>query len=176
MSMHTHAINDFITNEEAASYVILAKENGFVVDKEAAAYIILAKENTNRNNIKKIINNDRFNEQAKAGTLPDRYYDLDSIQKILDSQGCHYCKKFKGTATTMFPERIENPTDIEYNGNTLLYIPCCRTPDYFRPVYDSPEEMLDEIKERFHSVNVEFPKSFNWWGHMMEINGTYLDH
>lgn len=151
------------------------KEIAFLVDEEAAAYISLSidkKEDCVPPAIAKIVKEGTFVQKAKEGSLPDDYGKLDSVLGIADFL-C-YCSEFDGSASTLLPENTENPLDVDYEDDLLLYIPTGKAADLFSAPYATHDELLQEFQNNFSSLGVSFPDDFDWWAHIVVIEGTYF--
>ena len=143
----------------------------FILDKEIAAYITFSmdkKENCVPDAIA-ALSQKEFEEMARDEALPEYYGDEELALSLLDV--C-FVTNFDGVVTTLFPERAKNPIDETYSEGSLYYIPADRAADLFEAAYASPDELLDEFKNKFSKESIEFPEDFDWWQRLVKISGT----
>lgn len=158
------SMRDYPLMEKAALYI----------DGVMAAYINLAmakKADDVPPEIEEIIKEGKFYALAKEYKLPHDFsdsFDLDNI-------GC-YCSQFEGEITPLFPE-LGNFEDVSLSDDYIRYIPACKQPELFKAAYESPEELLEELKaslkDSLGGIMPDFPEEFNWWEHIGTIEGTY---
>lgn len=150
----------------------MVQDAAFLIDEEVAAYIALArdkKQNCVPVTIASLSQKD-FGEMARAMTLPEEdYKDVETAQYL--SSVC-FVSGFDGELTTLFPEKAKDPINEKCEDDFIHYIPAQRTADLFSVAYTSPDELLIEFKELFASNRVELPEDFDWWKHIIKIEGT----
>lgn len=59
-----------------------------------------------------------------------------------------------------------------YGGDTIYYIPLCRTPTLFEAAYKDIEEVVEEIKNK--RVSKCLPKDFDYRNNIRHIIGVYF--
>lgn len=157
----------------------LSESGTFLIDTHAAAYISLAYARRHGDvpaSIQAHIDDDSFNALAQEGELPEDFCDLSvalDILELLNAEVCH-CSEFEGTAETSFPDKTSAPLNVSYNDDLLIYIPCNSAPSLIHSPYQSEDDILEEFKQVFFSLGVEFPPDFDWWSHICNIDGTYF--
>lgn len=149
---------------------------GFLVDVYAGAYVILAWDKENKcvpDEITKLVDSGKFDELARAGTLPEGYSDIDAAMECVDKVG-YAASGFSGTVRTLFPGKTPSPIEkaCEPDVDDPVYIPAGKKPDLFKAAYPTPDDLLDEFKSVFAGLHVEFPDGFDWWARVVEVKGT----
>lgn len=149
-------------------------DTGFYIDAEVAAYIQLASDkagDTVPGEIKEVLENGAFAVRAKAGNLPCWYSDVSVTSEFLGDYGRH-SSAFAGEVATLLPERTKSPMERSFRGTYLLYIPAPDAADLFLAPYSGPEELLADFKGIMKELSVVLPDDFDWWAHVVSINGT----
>lgn len=149
----------------------MVEDAAFLLDSEVAAYIALASDrigNTVPNSIA-VLSPSEFAKAALDGSLPEDYYDLDWLEMI---EGCCYASNFEGEITTLFPEKAVASFEKKYSNDLIRYIPAAHVPELFKAAYASPEELITEFKTNPSLAQLELPKDFDWWKHLVRITGT----
>ena len=133
------------------------KDVGFYVDHEVAAYIMLAAGQATEevpNEISALLEDGTFATRAKEGTLPCDYSNPSEAYEWTDNLTT-WANEFDGEVSTLFPERTNAPIE-------------------FKAAYESPDALLGEFEALFAEQGIIFPKDFDWWAHIVSINGTYF--
>lgn len=148
---------------------------GFYIDHEVAAYAYL-KIDRDRDSvpaaIQDIIDKGLFHDLARAGTLPEDYSDISDVQSVMDDDETHFCSDFEGDIDTLLPERTANPISKTVSDFYIVYIDRKKFGDLFHAAYESPEELLEEFQTSLKNQGIELPDDFDWWAHIVHINGT----
>ena len=55
-----------------------------------------------------------------------------------------------------------------------MYVPAAKDAELFKAAYESPDALLGEFEALFAEQGIIFPKDFDWWAHIVSINGTYF--
>lgn len=155
------------------SYPIITPA-AFLVDHEVTAYAILSVDRKNDevpDEIKTVLADGSFAAKARAGTLPCDYSDVIMGHEVLED-GTVYCSQFAGEILSLFPDKSRKPFECSYDDDFIVYIPCANAPDLFRAVYGSPDELLIEFIATVKGLDVELPPDFDWWAHIVSIEGT----
>lgn len=149
---------------------------GFFIDAEAAAYIYLSLDRNDGSvpaEIQALLDDGTFAAKAKAGDFPCGYSDQSMIGDLLDD--ICFCSSYAGEVKTVFPEKTASPIEItDYENEYIALIEADRSPDLFKAAYESPEELLREFQEKLTDSGIEFPEDFDWWAHIVTVNGTYF--
>ena len=147
----------------------------FYIDHEVAAYAYL-KIDRDRNSvpaaIQDSIDTGLFHDLARAGTLPEDYSDISDVQSVMDDDETHFCSDFEGDIDTLLPERTANPISKTVSDFYIVYIDRKKFGDLFHAAYESPEELLEEFQTSLKNQGIELPDDFDWWAHIVHINGT----
>lgn len=149
---------------------------GFLIDAEVAAYIYLCldiKDGDVPAEIQAVVNDGTFAAKAKTGTLPCDYSDIPIAVDTLSTDVC-FCNEFTGEIEFLFPEKVVSPIDINYENDHIIFFEIARKPNLFRAAYESPDELLREFQEMLAECDIELPEDFDWWAHIVAINGTYF--
>lgn len=151
------------------------KDVGFYVDHEVAAYILLATDQAKNivpEEIAELLDAGTFATQAKKGTLPCDYQCTFEAWNCFE--GACYASSFDGEVSTLLSERAVSPIEETFDDDVLAYIPAAKEAELFKAAYTSPEELLKEFKTAFAEQEIVFPDDFDWWAHIVSINGTYF--
>lgn len=148
----------------------------FLIDEEVTAYVLLSEDRANNEipeEIKACFIDGTFAAKAKTDTLPCGYSDVSTAQEVLSKVTCYF-SSFMGEIISLFPERSKTPIERSCNSGDdfIAYIPCNKEPNLFKVAYESPDELLNEFKEKLKDRGVELPDDFDWWAHIVSINGT----
>lgn len=156
------------------------RDAGFLIDAEVAAYACLSMDKTTKSvpeAIQVCLDDGTFAEKARAGALPEDYSDVDMVIDFFnampeDAGTFVYASSFCGEAVPVLPELAVNPQELEFDDGLLPYIAASKESTLFQAAYSSPEELLEEFKKTMRHMDVELPEDFDWWGHIVAINGT----
>ncbi len=143
----------------------------FLIDPEVAAYISLAedkKKDCVPESVAKLSWED-FVKLARSEDLPEEYYDL-QIADVIPNE--IFVSWFGGKVISLFPDLTKCPIDEEYNEGDIYYIPAEKAADLFSAAYASQDELLNEFKNVFATNGIILPVDFDWWGHIVKIEGT----
>lgn len=157
---------------------------GLYVDAEVAAYIRLCwdkKRNSVPQEIQTALDDAAaFRQAAREGTLPLEYCgDIGEVMYYHDWESENHPEcildmlhvtNFDGEIRTMLPERTAAPLSINLCEDEAVWLPANKGADLFKAAYSSPEELLEEFKTRM--ADLELPDDFDWWAHIIEINGS----
>ena len=83
-----------------------------------------------------------------------------------------FCSAFHGNAESLFPEWCKEPISNTYENRYIVFINAAREPRLFEAAYASPAQLLDEFQSRFRDKGIEMPPDFDWWAHLVQLNGT----
>lgn len=147
----------------------------FLVDEEVAAHMMLKHDKENNvvpPEIWDLVCSGEFNAKARQDTLPGGYGDLDIAYEIYENEMCRV-GEFDGDVDPTLPSKTD-VTCREYSDDVVYYFPAKQEVDLFNTAYNSPEELLSEHKETLHDLGVNLPDDFDWWGHIVDICGTYF--
>ena len=149
----------------------------FFVDYEVAAYIyrsIDKRDNTIPVEIAEL-SEERFREMAKEGSLPCYYNSLEDVYNAVDFE-MTLLPLFSGNLKQLFPKKTLEKQEYTFSDMqcySLTYIPAKRTPNLFSAAYNSPDELLEEFQDILFEAGIVLPDDFDWWGHIVSVNGTY---
>ena len=152
------------------------KDVGFYVDHEVAAYIMLAAGQATEevpNEISALLEDGTFATWAKEGTLPCDYSNPSEAYEWTDNLTT-WANEFDGEVSTLFPERTNAPIEETLSDEPLVYVPAAKDAELFKAAYESPDALLGEFEALFAEQGIIFPKDFDWWAHIVSINGTYF--
>ena len=98
------------------------------------------------------------------------------FEEIMDEFEDRVCRvgQFDGEAEPMLYDRVEEAKCREYSDDTVYYLPAKQEAGLFRIAYSSPDELLKEHKETIRNMGIVLPDDFDWWGHIVDIYGTYF--
>lgn len=71
-----------------------------------------------------------------------------------------------------FTAKLQELNDTAEPDDGPFFIPASRKADMFIPAYSSPDELLDEFKSALAGFGVELPDDFDWFAHVVRIDGT----
>lgn len=149
----------------------------FFVDYEVAAYIYRSIDKRDDTVPAEIasLSEEVFREKAKEGSLPCFYDSLEDVYNAVDFEMA-LLPMFSGELTQLFPQKAleeKEYTFTDMQTYSLTYIPAGKTPALFWAAYNSPEELLEEFQDKLFDAGIILPEDFDWWGHIVSVNGTY---
>lgn len=150
---------------------------GFLLDAEVVAYICLSwarSEDDIPEEIQALLDDGTFAAKAKAGVLPCNYSDVSVADELSDEDTFCFCSEFAGEIKTLFPEKAKSPIDEDYDDDYIAIFEVARESNLFHAAYESPDELLCEFKEKLADCDVKLPEDFDWWAHIVTVNGTYF--
>lgn len=152
------------------TYVVYSSA-AFLIDEEIAAYYCLFKDRQDGTIPPEIqaLSPEEFQKMAREGTLPCGYSDVD-LMDITDAIEMSVVSDFDGNVETLFPDKTDAPLEESYTEAYIGYIVADRELSYFRAAYGSPEELLEEFKEKLSAFHL--PDDFDWWKRLVKISGT----
>lgn len=154
-----------------ASYPFV--DTGFYIDGEVAAYIMLASDQAAGcvpEEITKLQEDGSFATVAKTGGLPSDYCDISVVSECIEE--ISYVTSFDGEISTLNLDRGDSAIELSFGDDGLAYIPAAKSAELFKAAYSSPEELLEEFKSFFAAHGVLLPEDFDWWAHIVSIEGT----
>lgn len=155
MSMNTYPVNSicFLIDDEVAAYTALsaARQDGAIPEEISA-----------------VLDAGTFHELAKRGELPAGFCDL----LCAEADDTCFCSAFHGNAESLFPAWCKEPISNTYENSYIVFINAAREPRLFEAAYASPAQLLDEFQSRFRDKGIEMPPDFDWWAHLVQLNGT----
>ena len=81
---------------------------------------------------------------------------------------------FDGDAESSLHSKVNEVRYVEYSDDVVYYLPPRKEFSLFEVAYNSPEELLAEHQETMRNMGVDLPDDFDWWGHIVDIVGTYF--
>lgn len=94
---------------------------------------------------------------------------LDELSHLFDAV---WSNSFCGSVESLFPELSKHPLETSYDDETLVAIPCDKSPDLFIAAYPDKEALRKEFEAKFLKMGVIMPEDFDWWRYIVKIDGT----
>ena len=163
-------MNDYPMTERAAFYI----------DKELAAHInhmYLRKLGQEPVDVKLIVADGKFNAMAREGLLPSELYDMSLVVDALqdaDIDTLVYPDTFSCNVTSAFPTPTKAPIEESLSDEYIVYLKTYRDIPAESESYSDKDALLAEFRETIESLKIVLPADFDWWAHIVSVNGTYF--
>lgn len=152
----------------------------FFIDKELAAHInhmYLRKLGQEPVDVKLIVADGKFNAMAREGLLPSELYDMSLVVDALqdaDIDTLVYADTFSGNVTSAFPTKTKAPIEESLSDEYIVYLKTYRDIPAESESYSDKDALLAEFRETIESLKIVLPADFDWWAHIVSVNGTYF--
>lgn len=163
-------MNDYPMTERAAFYI----------DKELTAHInhmYLRKLGQEPVDVKLIVADGKFDAMARKVQLPSELYDMSLVVDALqdaDIDALVYADAFSGDVTSAFPSKAKTLIEESLSDEYIVYLKTYRDISAEPESYSDKDALLAEFRKTIESLKITLPADFDWWAHIVSVNGTYF--